>query len=403
MSIRSLELLDKATTALFALVIMFSFGGLFLVPAGQTILSNLLVVASVFGLLNYFFGKKRNVGLEDRRILWVLAAYAAMIFVNRLIHGDQYGVMRGLFYVVVFALLIPRKPALLTLGYAAIVTGGIGLGIMSLWQYQSGIVRVEGFTNAILFSQAALTLAILNWFIFQQEQMVRWARGCALIALIAALFALYLSQSRGVWLAFGVIIGYIIFYKALFKPWKYAAVAILCAVSIGVIYHTNQLAQVRVAEAVSDLKLVEKGSYDSSWGLRVVAWQSAWLGFLDAPVTGVGTNGFDALKQEQVARGLVPPLALNAALAHAHSQYMQNLVIRGGIGFVMLVVFLFLPLWLSMKKMGGDAACVLIPLSFAISAFSDVPFEHQDILYLYVLSMIFVWYSSEIKVNESAL
>ncbi|MFM4733357.1 O-antigen ligase family protein [Aeromonas salmonicida] len=403
MSIRSLELLDKATTALFALVIMFSFGGLFLVPAGQTILSNLLVVASVFGLLNYFFGKKRNVGLEDRRILWVLAAYAAMIFVNRLIHGDQYGVMRGLFYVVVFALLIPRKPALLTLGYAAIVTGGIGLGIMSLWQYQSGIVRVEGFTNAILFSQAALTLAILNWFIFQQEQMVRWARGCALIALIAALFALYLSQSRGVWLAFGVIIGYIIFYKALFKPWKYAAVAILCAVSIGVIYHTNQLAQVRVAEAVSDLKLVEKGSYDSSWGLRVVAWQSAWLGFLDAPVTGVGTNGFDALKQEQVARGLVPPLALNASLAHAHSQYMQNLVIRGGIGFVMLVVFLFLPLWLSMKKMGGDAACVLIPLSFAISAFSDVPFEHQDILYLYVLSMIFVWYSSEIKVNESAL
>lgn len=403
MSIRSLELLDKATTALFALVIMFSFCGLFLVPAGQTILSNLLVVASVFGLLNYFFGKKRNVGLEDRRILWVLAAYAAMIFVNRLIHGDQYGVMRGLFYVVVFALLIPRKPALLTLGYAAIVTGGIGLGIMSLWQYQSGIVRVEGFTNAILFSQAALTLAILNWFVFQQEQMVRWARGCALIALIAALFALYLSQSRGVWLAFGIIIGYIIFYKALFKPWKYAAVAILCTVSIGVIYHTNQLAQVRVAEAVSDLKLVEKGSYDSSWGLRVVAWQSAWLGFLDAPVTGVGTNGFDALKQEQVARGLVPPLALNAALAHAHSQYMQNLVIRGGIGFVMLVVFLFLPLWLSMKKMGGDAACVLIPLSFAISAFSDVPFEHQDILYLYVLSMIFVWYSSEIKVNESAL
>ncbi|MDF2400832.1 O-antigen ligase family protein [Aeromonas sp. 5HA1] len=403
MSIRSLELLDKATTALFALVIMFSFCGLFLVPAGQTILSNLLVVASVFGLLNYFVGKKRDVGLEDRRILWVLAAYAVMIFVNRLIHGDQYGVMRGLFYVVVFALMIPRKPVLLTLGYAAIVTGGIGLGIMSLWQYQSGIVRVEGFTNAILFSQAALTLAILNWFVFQQRQLLRWIRYGALVALVAALFALYLSQSRGVWLALGGIVGYVICYKALFKPWKYIAIAILCIASMGITYHTNQLVQLRVADAVSDLNLAEKGSYNSSWGLRVVAWQSAWLGFLDAPVTGVGTNGFDALKQEQVARGLVPPLALNAALAHAHSQYMQNLVIRGGIGFVVLVAFLFLPLWLSIKKMGGDAACVLIPLSFAISAFSDVPFEHQDILYLYVLSMIFVWHSSEIKVNESTL
>ncbi|MDM5069112.1 O-antigen ligase family protein [Aeromonas salmonicida] len=400
MSIRSLELLDKATTALFALVIMFSFCGLFLVPAGQTILSNLLVVASVFGLLNYFVGKKRDVGLEDRRILWVLAAYAVMIFVNRLIHGDQYGVMRGLFYVVVFALMIPRKPVLLTLGYAAIVTGGIGLGIMSLWQYQSGIVRVEGFTNAILFSQAALTLAILNWFVFQQEQMVRWARGCALIALIAALFALYLSQSRGVWLAFGVIIGYIIFYKALFKPWKYAAVAILCAVSIGVIYNTNQLAQVRVAEAVSDLKLVEKGSYDSSWGLRVVAWQSAWLGFLDAPITGVGTNGFDALKQTQVANNLVSPLIFHPALAHAHSQYMQNMVIRGCVGLFALAALLFYPIALAGKHMGWVSAGILTPLAFAINGLSDVPFEHQNTLYLYVISLIFIWQCHESKQDK---
>lgn len=403
MSIRSLELLDKATIALFALVIMFSFCGLFLVPAGQTILSNLLVVASVFGLLNYFVGKKRNVGLEDRRILWVLAAYAAMIFVNRLIHGDQYGVMRGLFYVVVFALMIPRKPALLTLGYAAIVSGGIGLGIMSLWQYQSGIVRVEGFTNAILFSQAALTLAILNWFVFQQRQLLRWIRYGALVALVAALFALYLSQSRGVWLALAGIVGYVICYKALFKPWKYIAIAILCIASMGITYHTSQLVQLRVADAVSDLNLAEKGSYNSSWGLRVVAWQSAWLGFLDAPVTGVGTNGFDSLKQEQAAKKLVSPLILHPALAHAHNQYMQNIVIRGSVGFFALAVLLFYPIGLAIKNMGWMSAGVFIPLTFAINGLSDVPFEHQNVLYVYALSLIFIWYSSEIKVNESAL
>lgn len=403
MSIRSLELLDKATTALFALVIMFSFCGLFLVPAGQTILSNLLVVASVFGLLNYVFGKKRNVGLEDRRILWVLAAYAVMIFVNRLIHGDQYGVMRGLFYVVVFALLIPRKPALLTLGYAAIVTGGIGLGIMSLWQYQSGIVRVEGFTNAILFSQAALTLAILNWFVFQQRQLLSWIRYGALVALVAALFALYLSQSRGVWLALGGVIVYIICYKGCFKPWKYAAIAVLCTAALGATYHSNQLIQKRVAAAVSDMQKMDKGSYDSSWGLRVVAWQSAWLGFVDAPVFGVGTRGFDSLKQEQAAKKLVSPLILHSALAHAHNQYMQNMVIRGSVGFFALAVFLFYPIGLAIKNMGWMSAGVFIPLTFAINGLSDVPFEHQNVLYVYALSLIFVWYSSEIKVNESAL
>ena len=114
--------------------------------------------------------------------------------------------------------------------------------------------------------------------------------GWGLVGLMAALFALYLPEP-GVWLAFGVILAYVICYKAYFKPWKYVAVAMLCVASIGVIYHTNQLVQSRVHSAVSDLKLVEEGSYDSSWGLRVVAWQSAWLGFWMHPWPGWGQMG----------------------------------------------------------------------------------------------------------------
>ncbi|MFM5116048.1 O-antigen ligase family protein [Aeromonas hydrophila] len=394
---RSLALLDRTTTALFALTILFSFCGLFLAPFGQSIQSNLLAVTGIFGLLNYFVGKQRDVGLKDRRILWGLLVYAAMIFINRLIHGDQYGVMRGLFYVVVFALMMPRKPSLLVLGYLAIVLGGMGLGILSIWQYQHGIARVEGFTNAILFSQAALTLAILNWFVFQQKQLPGWLRGGSLFGLIAALFALYLSQSRGVWLAFGIILAYVICYKAYFKPWKYIAVAILCTATTGAIYQTNQLVQVRVAEAVSDLNSAEKGSYDSSWGLRVIAWQSAWLGFLDSPVAGVGTDGFNALKQTQIDNHQISPLIFHPALVHSHNQYMQNLVVRGSIGFIALVIFLGLPLYLAANNISRISAGVLVPLAFAINSLSDVPFEHQGVLYLYTLSLVFIWFSHESK------
>ncbi len=151
------------------------------------------------------------------------------------------------------------------------------------------------------------------------------------------------------------------------------------------------------------MQKMDKGSYDSSWGLRVVAWQSAWLGFVDAPVFGVGTRGFDSLKQEQAAKKLVSPLILHSALAHAHNQYMQNMVIRGSVGFFALAVFLFYPIGLAIKNMGWMSAGVFIPLTFAINGLSDVPFEHQNVLYVYALSLIFVWYSSEIKVNESAL
>ncbi|WP_323915568.1 O-antigen ligase family protein [Aeromonas caviae] len=402
MSIKPLEYLDKVTTAAFALTIAFSFCGLFLVSSGQSILSNLLVVSSVLGLLNYFIGGKKDVFFTDRRLVWVFVFYAAVILINRIIHGDQYGVMRSLLYVSVFSLMMPRKKILLSIGCIAILSGGIGLGLLSLWQHENGIVRVEGFTNAILFSQAALTFIILNWCLFIGVRKIGWIKVLSIMSLIASLLALYLSQSRGVWLALGVIISYTVIYKSLFKPWKYGAVALLFIISMIGFYHTNALVQNRMASAVSDINNMEGGAYNSSWGLRVVAWESAWLGFLDSPLIGVGTDGFTAVKEQQISRGLVSPLVMDPALAHAHSQYMQNLIIRGAVGILALIIFLFCPMKLIVEKAGWGSPYTMIPLSFAVSALSDVPFEHQNTLYLYELSLVFCWCTIEFNMEKKA-
>ncbi|HGK7312427.1 O-antigen ligase family protein [Aeromonas hydrophila] len=400
MPIKPLELLDRVTTATFALTIAFSFCGLFLVPSGQSILSNLLVASSVFGLLNYFIGEKKDVFFTDRRLVWVFIFYAVMILINRMIHGDQYGVMRSLFYVAAFSLTIPRKKILLSIGSIAILSGGIGLGLLSIWQYKNGIARVDGFTNAILFSQAAITLAVLNWYLFVEARRSLLIKLCSMTALAAALVALYFSQSRGVWLALGIIISYVVIYKATFKPWKYSVVALLFIIGIGGIYHTNTLVQSRMASAVSDINNMESGTYNSSWGLRVVAWESAWLGFLDSPWIGVGTDGFTVVKEQQIAQGLVSPLVMDPALAHAHSQYMQNLVLRGAVGILALVIFLFYPMKLIIEKAGWGSPYTMIPLSFAVNALSDVPFEHQNTLYLYALSLVFCWCAIEFNTEK---
>lgn len=400
MPIKPLELLDRVTTATFALTIAFSFCGLFLVPSGQSILSNLLVASSVFGLLNYFIGEKKDVFFTDRRLVWVFIFYAVVILINRMIHGDQYGVMRSLFYVAAFSLTIPRKKILLSIGCIAILSGGIGLGLLSIWQYKNGIARVEGFTNAILFSQAAITLAVLNWHLFIEARRSLLIKLCSMTALAAALVALYFSQSRGVWLALGIIISYVVIYKATFKPWKYSVVALLFIIGIGGIYHTNTLVQSRMASAVSDINNMESGTYNSSWGLRVVAWESAWLGFLDSPLIGVGTDGFTVVKEQQIAQGLVSPLVMDPALAHAHSQYMQNLVLRGAVGILALVIFLFYPMKLIIEKAGWGSPYTMIPLSFAVNALSDVPFEHQNTLYLYALSLVFCWCAIEFNTEK---
>ncbi|MGL5029915.1 MAG: O-antigen ligase family protein [Aeromonas sp.] len=389
--------LDRLTTLLFSVTLGFTFCGLFLLPAGKTIISNLLVISSVIGLLNVVLGGKRSVGLTDRRLLWVFLGYAAFIFINRIIHGDQYGVMRALAYVVLFGLLIPRKAIILTVSRYAILLGGLGLGILSLIQVDHGIARVDGFTNAILFSQGALALAILGWFIGYEKPVMRWGKILSAITIAMSLYALYASQSRGVWLALVVILVIPFAIKLKQKPLKYLGVLVVTGLALTFCYQQSTILQTRAHESISDLKQARNGVYGTSWGLRIVAWQGAWQGFLTSPVIGVGTKFFGITKRKLVAEGISPPLLTSSALAHSHSQYMQNLFIRGAVGLCALLIFIGLPIWWGSRLAGASSVLTLYPISFAISGLSDVPFEHQILIYVYALGLLFLWLDNSLS------
>lgn len=389
--------LDRLTTAFFSLTFAFTFCGLFLLPNGKTILANMLVISILIGIVNLIIGKNWDVGLHDRRILWLFLGYAAFIFINRLIHGDQYGVMRSLVYVVLFGLLVPRREIVLKVSRYAIIAGGVGMGLISLWQQHHGIYRVEGFTNAILFSQASLVIALLAWGLYKETSIARWEKVGALLSVLMALYCLYASQSRGVWLAFIAIVGLILFVKMMEKPLKYILFFLLILGGSAVFYNQSSVLQERVQASISDISNAEKGLYGTSWGLRLVAWQGAWQGFLTAPLIGVGTDGFDITKQALVKSGVSSPLLLDSQLTHSHNQYMQNLFIRGAVGGLALLLFLGLPILWAWQVMGITSSVVLIPLSFAISGLSDVPFEHQNTIFLYAFSLLFIFLMSEIK------
>lgn len=396
----SLEWIDRLTTVAFSITLGFTFCGLFLLPNGKTILSNLLVISILFGMLNVLLGKNINIGLIDRRILWVFISYALFILFNRLVHGDQYGVMRGLIYVVTFGVLIPRKNIIILTTLYAILIGGIGLGAISLWQQFNGIDRVDGFTNAILYSQAALSLTLLNFWIYITNND-RVKKLLSILASTSALLALYASQSRGVWLALLLITMIFFMSKLIKKPLKYLAIGSISLILISISFQNSSILQNRINDSFSDMKNAENGQFETSWGLRIVAWQSAWLGFIDNPLLGVGADGFDKLKIKQAETYQVSPLILNPYLKHAHNQYMQNLVIRGFVGGIFIILILFIPFWFSFKKNGLLSIGSLIPISFSIYSLSDVPFEHQETLYLYTLIMLFIFYYNESNMKNN--
>ena len=389
---------DRLTTVMFSSTLAFTFCGLFLLPNGKTILSNLLVISIAIGLLNFFIGGKRAVGLVDRRLLFVFLGYALFVILNRFVHGDQYGVARNLIYVAVFGLLIPRKNIVVHICQYSIIVGGIGFGVLSFWQQSQGIYRVEGFTNAILFSQAAFAFVLLNVFVLNNHRKGSvFIIPISLLSIGALLYSLYLSQSRGVWLALLVLTVLFVLKKMLQKPVKYSFVGVFAIIGMMVFYQHSPILQERFNSATYDIDSAQKGQYSTSWGLRVIAWEGAWKGFLEHPLLGVGTNGFDSLKVRQVKSGEMSSFILEHPLAHTHNQYMQNLVIRGFIGLIALLCFLGLPFLWAIKKNGFLSIAALYPFTFAIYGLSDVPFEQQNVLYVFSLGLIYLWLSENLK------
>ncbi|MCZ0753828.1 O-antigen ligase family protein [Aeromonas enteropelogenes] len=387
--------LIKITKLIYFFTIVFSFSGLFFFENGKTLLSNFFVISIIMGGVSYAVGY-RDVGLNDRRLLWLFIAYAAMIFLNRMIHGDQYGVMRALIYVALFGLLMPRSDEMVKAFRIGTILGGVGLGFIAIWQEFNGVMRIEGFTHPILFAQACLSLFVINFFFFIKYKERLVVKLSLLFSMILSLWALYLSQSRGVWVAIIILVGLYLAVKALKKPKKYTLIILLMMAGAAITIPNSNIIKSRINDSVGDITYAQSGYYGTSWGLRMVAWKSAWLGFMDHPILGIGTNNFDELKKQQVEKGLVSPLVLDPALVHAHNQYMQSLLIRGLVGTMMLMVFLLYPFFLSSENR-FISPISFICLAFAIYGLSDVPFEHQNVLYIYAMSLLMILFSNEIE------
>ncbi|WP_439842738.1 O-antigen ligase family protein [Aeromonas taiwanensis] len=394
MNINRKILLERITIALFSLSIVFLFCGLFIIPSGTSYLSNFIVLSCLFGVVNFFASAKTNVGLRDKRLLCVFLVYAIVVLVNRQIHGDASWIMRNIFYVIVFSFFLPRERITLNIGVLSVIIGGISIGGLSFWQYYHGSSRVEGYTNAILFSQAALIMFILNMIVVFSCQRV-YVSVLASIAVISSLYALYQSQSRGVWIAAVFIIVFVSFIKLRHKPIKLSLLIFSFIIVMILLYQYSPVVQQRILDATSDLYKMQANSYDTSWGLRLMAWKSAWFGFLEHPIFGIGYDGLDDLRLEQLKSGIVDQLYINYGMYHAHNQFMQNILIRGIFGGAAAILVLIYPILIARKSFGVLSASTLVPIGILICSLSDVPLEHQNTLYIYTLSLVLCWFYYE--------
>ncbi|MFQ1713924.1 O-antigen ligase family protein [Aeromonas veronii] len=381
---------------LYAVTLFFTLCGLFLVPFGQHYLSKILVLSSIVGVINYFLGGGDNVGVAGKKLYLCVLIYIVAIGISRLVHDDDSWIIRNSLYVLVFFLVMPRERVLVESFKLGAFWGGITIGLLSIWQLYNGVLRAEGFTNAILFAQGALILAILNVY-FAQESSNILTRYGYFIGSMFSILAIYLSQSRGVWLALTVVVIYFIFIRAIKNPAKYLLWLLILSCLLAIFYHESDILRTRIYESVSEVNMMESNNYTSSWGLRLMAWRSAWAGFVEHPLLGVGLDGFKAIQQQQLLDGIVDSYYVNYGMYHAHNQFMQNMVVRGVLGLIAAFAILVYPMVFFWQKSNLMSVGFIVTLGIFICALTDVPIEHQNSLYIYLVSLFFICFINESK------
>ncbi len=137
-----------------------------------------------------------------------------------------------------------------------------------------------------------------------------------------------------------------------------------------------------------------------STGVRKIAWSATLDVALEHPLTGVGTGD---VKQEifKMYEKKGETDAFNRQIG-PHNQYLQSFAELGILGLSCLVLILFYPLYLSIKK--KSITIFLFVLAFAVACFSESILERQArIMFFNFFLPILLMHINHLKFNDSVL
>lgn len=260
----------------------------------------------------------------------------------------------------------------LTFLWMGLVFGSIITSAIAFYDiFALGLSRARGLTHPIVFGDLSLVMgcmaiAGLGWF----RRKGSWYTVLPVIALLCAIIASVLSQSRGAWVAVPFI-GLVFFWytKSFFSLRLKISLASIFILLISLVYIVPQTGvSYQVDRTLDNLESYSNSEIRSnmratSVGTRLEMWQASWKMFLDNPLLGVGWGHYLEQAQRQVDQGLRNKSA--AYFDHPHSQYFTALASGGILGFVATLAVFLVPAFLFVRYIKNEKSADVCSLSLA--------------------------------------
>ena len=302
--------------------------------------------------------------------------------------------------LVLMRLPLPKSPFL----FYGVISGACASLMVALYdRFWLGLPRAQGGENAIMFGDTAMMLGFmscagLTYFYAKQQRVL-----CvlSLLGVLSGVSASFLSGSRGGWIAAPLIAFFIIWQSRELFPRKVligGVGAALFALALSIAIPQTGIQQ-RIHAAFVDLEKYHQGNSNTSVGLRLDMWKSAFYLAAESPVFGEGQYGSRTIREELAEKNIIHQNA--ATFDHLHNEYLTSLGFQGIVGLVVLLLVYLVPLRLFMKKVRFYSdnwevkpyalAGALIPMCYMDFALTQAMFSHNIGVMMYAFPILFFW------------
>ncbi|MCW8922208.1 MAG: O-antigen ligase family protein [Gammaproteobacteria bacterium] len=281
---------------------------------------------------------------NEKLLLAGLGLYAFSGLISYYNVADQQEFIKHMGRYIRFLLIVPvyllltrdRGQWFKYLVAGAVVCGPLYLTFALISISENPGMPASGHYHWITFGDAAMLNIVYLSAVLVTSKLRMMLKIIMVISIVCALYASFLSQARGAWLALpfcGALLAYMMLRDNKLKMKIVLPVVLLIIIATG-ISPAGDIIGSRVTQAKHEIELFASGEkFDSSVGARLAMWDIALDVWRQHPVIGTGLGDFDQEIELRQSQGVYKNIELHASV---HNIYFQALATTGTVGFLML-------------------------------------------------------------------
>jgi O-antigen ligase len=319
-------------------LIFWAFCGMFFsLPIGTSPATIFGMLALLLWICSGRFFKERYLYLKKRKIFLPVVVFMAipwigLIYTENLVMGLDFA-RKSYYWLYAFAIASlsfsnysPKtflRAFLIGLTITSLVSILQFIGLIPIREWLPTVFRGRYIIMSLLL---VLGMLITSFYYFKEKRLKH--RILLLFLMLLFLFTLSISGGRTGYLAF-IALSPLIVYNFLGQKhiFRIAAISILIVATL----FLSPTVQHRLDQAVSDVRLYFEGYPKTSIGMRFHGWKGAIRIFLENPLMGVGTDGYQLAMEE-----FSIPALEGVKFGHPTNNFLHMAANHGIVGLISL-------------------------------------------------------------------